>query len=462
MKQFLKWTAIVIFALVALFVTFVGPWPTYGASDVTQERYYTDVVARIDTNLQQSTVGADVGPLKAGWAKVSITPPMGTPLAGFGDRQGKPSTGVHDDLFVRALALSDGKDTAVLVGSDMLIVPNNVADVARADAAARTPLTANNILFNSSHTHCGPGAWGPGFMAKQFSGAYDEKVMEDLGHEFGEAIVVAYESLAPAQIAHGTLDVPEHIRNRTRDAGTDNQLKYLVVKTANGSTCFLSSYSAHPTVLGGKTMEFSADYPGYLYRYIESQTGKFAMYLGGAVGSMGPNPGVEGDGFARAQAMGEDLAKKVLADAANAKFTDHAEIASVGFPFTTPSLQMCPMNRSWRLSPFLISMLGVDNTAWLQGVRVGDMFFYGTPCDMSGEIAVEMKQWAKKKSVDLWVLSFCGDYIGYVSPQKYYLTANPKGSENYEMFVMSWFGPNQEPFFTDAMEHMVEKTFPAS
>ena len=461
LKKVLTWTAAAIVVAVVLFVTFVGPWPTYSASDVTQEPYFKNVVEQIDTNLAQSTLGAEVGPLRAGWAKASIVPAIGTPLAGYGDRQGKPSTGVHDEIFVRALALSEADDTVVIVGSDMLIVPNNVADIARADASAVTSLTPNDILFNASHTHCGPGAWGPGFTGKAFSGNYDEEVMSKIGHAFGEAIIAAYNALEPAEIAHGTIDAPEHIRNRVRDAGTDNQLKYLVAKQSDGDMCYLASYSAHPTVLGGGVMEFSADYPGYLYRYVEAQTGKFAMYLGGAVGSMGPKPGVEGTPFDRAQAMGEDLAKKILADASNAKFTNRAEIASVGFPFKTPSLQMCPTGRTWRLSPFLIPMLGVDNIAWVQGVRVGDMFFYGTPCDMSGEIAVDMKQWAKSKNVDLWVLSFCGDYIGYVSPQRYYLTADPNGDEQYEMYLMSWFGPNQEPFFTETMQHMVDKMYAA-
>lgn len=460
-KKVLKWTAVVVVVCVALFVIFVGPWPTYGASDVTKEPYFREVLEKIDTNLAHSTIGGELGLLKAGWEKVPITPPIGTPLAGYGDRQGRPSTGVHDEIFVRALALSDGSDDVVIVGSDMLIVPNNIADIARADAAAQTPLTPNNILFNASHTHCGPGAWGPGLAGKAFSGDYSPAVTAKLGHEFGQAIVAAYKSMEPAEIAHGTLDVPDYIRNRVREAGTDNQLKYLIVKQRDGDTCYLASYSAHPTVLGGSVMEFSADYPGYLYRYIESQTGKFAMYLGGAVGSMGPKTGGSGDGFAKAQHMGEALAKKILDDAAHAQFTDKAEIASVGFPFKTPSLQFCPMGRSWRLSPFLVPRLGIDNIAWLQGVRVGDMFFYGTPCDMSGEIAVDMKQWAAGKHVDLWVLSFCGDYIGYISPQRYYWTADPKGNENYEMFLMSWFGPNQEPFFTEAMEHMVEKMYSA-
>ena len=461
-KKVLKWAAIVLLLVVVLFVTFVGPWPTYGSSDVTQEPYFKEVVAKIDENVKHSTIGAELGGLEAGWSKRSIVPAAGTPLAGYGNREGKPSTGVHDEIFVRALALHEGDDTVVIVGSDMLIVPNNIADIARADAAAATSLTPNDILFNASHTHCGPGAWGPGFAGKAFSGDYDESVTTELGHAFGDAIIAAYKALEPAEIAHGTLDVPEFIRNRVRDdAPTDNQLKYLIAKQSDGDMCYLASYSAHPTVLGGGTMEFSADYPGYLYRYIESQTKQFSMYLGGAVGSMGPRSGGSGDGFDKAQNMGEELAKKILADVANAKFTNRAEIASVGFPFETPSLQMTPFGRSWRVSPFLIPMLGIDNTAWVQGVRVGDMFFYGTPCDMSGEIAIEMKQWAKGKNVDLWVLSFCGDYIGYVSPQKYYWTADPNGDEQYEMFLMSWFGPNQEPFFTETMETMVEKMYAA-
>lgn len=459
-KKIVKWSAVVATVLVVLFVTFIGPWPTYGASDVTQEGYYKKAIEQVDKNLAASTIGKALSPLQAGWGKAIITPPIGTPLSGYGDRQGRPSTGVHDDIYVRALALSDGTDTVVIVGSDMLIVPDNIANIARADAAAETTLTPNDILFNASHTHCGPGAWGPGLAANAFSGKYDPKVMETIGHAFGDAIVEAYKSLEPAQWARGTVDAPEYIRNRTREAGTDNQLKFLHVKQQDGDECYLASYSAHPTVLGGGTMEFSADYPGFLYRYIEKETGKFAMYLGGAVGSMGPRPPEQGDGFAKAQAMGEALAKRVLDGLKEATYADKAEIAAVGFPFETPSLQL-RLNRRWRVSPFLPPLLGVDNQAWVHGVRVGDMFFYGTPCDMSGEIAVDMKRWAKGRNVDLWVLSFCGDYIGYVSPQRYYETADPDGREQYEMYLMSWFGPNQEPFFTGVMQHMVDKMYEA-
>jgi hypothetical protein len=52
-----------------------------------------------------------------GWSLGTVVAVMG----GYGGRpNGKRSTGVHDPLFVKATALSDGKDTVVLLGADML------------------------------------------------------------------------------------------------------------------------------------------------------------------------------------------------------------------------------------------------------------------------------------------------------------------------------------------------------
>ncbi|MBX7257234.1 MAG: neutral/alkaline non-lysosomal ceramidase N-terminal domain-containing protein [Candidatus Hydrogenedentes bacterium] len=458
LKKILKGTGIAVLVLVILILLFVGPWPTYGPSDVKKERYFQKVVADIDNNLKESELTATPDRLRAGWGKASITPPLGTPLAGFDKRKGKPSTGVHDELYAKALALSDGRDTVVLVGSDMLIVPNNVAEKARELVQAQTQLTANDIFFNSSHTHSGPGAWGPGYMAKAFSGTYDPAIVEFLAKQFSAAIIDAYNDLKLADLASGSVDAPEYILNRTRDAGVDSELSYLIARKKDGQSCYLVSFSAHPTLLGGDNMEFSGDYPGYLQRLLEVKTGQFGMYLGGALGSMGSK--IDGpDGFTRALNMGESLAKLVLEDAEKATFSDQLDVASVGFAFRSPSLQF-RLNRNWRLSPNFLPLLGVDSLGWIQGVRVGNLLFYGTPCDMSGEISAEMKKWADQRGVDLWVCSFCGDYLGYVSPQKYYDQEKDEAGE-YEMYIMSWMGPNQEPFFTNIMQHMIDTMFAA-
>lgn len=448
--------------LVILFIIFVGPWPTYAASNFESKSYYKKAIAAMDENIRESNFSPSPARLSAGWAAKSIVPTIGTPLAGYGARNGKPSTGVHDEIYVKALALSDGSDTAVLIGSDMLLVPNNVADLVRVKVVQETPLNANDLLFNASHTHDAPGAWAPGFAGNMTGGAYDPKIVTFLADAFSEAIIAAYKAMEPASYAVGNVDAPEYIRNREREASVDPELNFMVFKQDDGDQCCLVSYNAHPTVLGSSNMEFSADYPGYLQRYVEKQEKTFSVYLGGAVGSMGPKPPEAEDMFARAQAMGEALGKLVLDNAQNLTFKQNAEIASVGVPITIPPIQFRVINTSWRLSPFIVPYLGVDRGAWMHGVRVDQSVFVGFPCDFSGEISLTLKAWAKEKNLDLWNLSFCADYVGYISPDKYYMEMYEEGGDlAYETGLMSWCGPDQEAFFTALAQHLIQVLTPS-
>src|SRR6185369_13399469 len=60
--------------------------------------------------------------LDVGVASCDITPDVQThkvPLAGYGARKGKPSTGVHDPLHAKVLLLRDGKKMIGLVTCDL-------------------------------------------------------------------------------------------------------------------------------------------------------------------------------------------------------------------------------------------------------------------------------------------------------------------------------------------------------
>ncbi|MBN2310956.1 MAG: neutral/alkaline non-lysosomal ceramidase N-terminal domain-containing protein [Candidatus Hydrogenedentes bacterium] len=462
LKKIVVIAVLLLVNLAAVFITVIGPWPTYGPSDVESEGYYRTAIAAIDECAAERQVSERPGPLRAGWAAASITPGVGTPLAGFGSRKGRPSTGVHDGLDIRAVAFSDADDVVVIAGSDLLIVPENVAELAREKVAARVPLSPRNLLFNASHTHAGPGAWGPGLVAKEFSGTYDPAVVELLAEGFSNAIVGAYNAMAPAALAHGGVDAPDYIRNRTRDACTDSELGYLVVRRDDGQRCYIVRYSAHATVTGSGNMEFSAGYPGCLRRAIEEETGAFAVFLGGAVGSMSARPGDGADGFARAERMGAALGRMVVEHARDERldFQREVDVATVGVPIDLPPFQL-RLNRSWRVSPFLLPVSGIDGDGWIHGARLGEVFLYGVPCDFSGEISVDLRQSVAARGLDLWVTSFNGDYGGYVSPDRYYATAD-QDKQVYEMYTMSWLGPNQEALFTGLLEHLVDTMAPGA
>ncbi len=458
-RKILLFTTTLIAVVVGTVVTIVGPWPTY-KSGFKDKPYYRKALAEIDRHRERLSLDSAIGPFQASWGSRSITPPIGTPLAGFGARKGKPSTGIHDEIFVKALAVSDGVDTAVIVGADMLIIPENVAEMVRIRVSQQTSLTANEILFNASHNHSGPGGYAPGIASKLFNGPYDPNIPAFLTDAFTEAIVEAYQSLEPAKVTHGGVDAPEYIRNRTRDDGAvDSEISYMLIEQKDGDRCFVVSYSAHPTILGADNMQFTGEYPGFLVRHIAEQTGAEAIYLGGAVGSMSHRAPEKDDPFDRCRTMGVALAAKVLEAAADATlFEEKVDVASIGFAVQLPPFQL-RLNENWRVSKFLFPILGIDTDGWMHAVRIGDIALVGTPADFCGEISVDLKSQLKNRLGDLWVLSFNGDYAGYISPDKYYYDKDEKGGYGYERGTMSWIGPDQEALTVSLITQMIDALF---
>jgi neutral ceramidase len=105
------------------------------------------------------TVVADAAAFEVGFATADITPPPGWRRAGGYSEV--ISTGVHDPLFTKALALSQGDTTVAFVGNDLTSVPCELTDRARRRASAQTGIPVANIIITATHTHGGPEYYGP-------------------------------------------------------------------------------------------------------------------------------------------------------------------------------------------------------------------------------------------------------------------------------------------------------------
>lgn len=455
-KRILLGLLIFVVAVVALFLICIGPWPVYTPGDFTQESFYKEAIAMIDSNAKQSDISEAPSQLMAGWATRIMTPNVGVPMGGYGARpDGKKSRGVRDELKARAIAFSDGKDTVVVLGLDMLIVPPNIAEMTVAKVAAKTPLTSNDFYFAASHTHCGPGGFAPGLASKISAGDYDPAVPEFLSTTFADAIVEAYSTMKPAQFAYGYVDAPQFIRNRTRDAAVDSFLNYMVVEQEGGRRCYVTRWSAHPTIFGSDMMEFSAEFPGEMARYIEQKTNGTAIYLGGGLGSMSPRAPDAPTTSERVTAYGQLLGQLVLDNTNDLAFNSFAEVASVRVPVGVPAAQARPLSPKWRLSPVASKILGIPQEGWVQGVRVGGVVLVGMPFDTSGELTREWRIQAEQEGWDLWVTSFSGAYLGYMSPDRYYNVVDDKGRLDYETGLMGWLGPQTEAYFASLMKQMI-------
>jgi neutral ceramidase len=104
--------------------------------------------------------------LAVGGAKVDITPPVGTPLAGYGRYNGRPSHGVHDPLYARVLALTHAGHTVVVVSCDLVLIDAHLRHAVLTRIRQTQPLPTDALILVATHTHTGAGALGSRFWKR--------------------------------------------------------------------------------------------------------------------------------------------------------------------------------------------------------------------------------------------------------------------------------------------------------
>ncbi len=92
--------------------------------------------------------------LQLGKASVDITPRVGTPLAGY--YYERPSEGIHDPLFAKAMVLQSDETKIALVQLDLISTSRWFVEDARRAIEQKTGIPASNILISATHAHTGP------------------------------------------------------------------------------------------------------------------------------------------------------------------------------------------------------------------------------------------------------------------------------------------------------------------
>lgn len=402
-------------------------------------------------------------PLQAGWARVRLTPQLGAaqddpltgtfrqlPLAGYGQRQGAPATGVHDELWVKAVAFASGGNTGVVITADALIIPREVGDAAAETLRNICGLNREHIYFGATHTHCSLGGWGQRFVGEAFAGPFHPGVRVWFAQQLAEAARSALSNLEPAEIGPGSFAAPEFVRNRLvgERGPVDPEFSVLLVRQADGDRAVVGSYGAHATVLGGDVMQFSGDYPGAWQRAVEASGVQLAAFLAGGVGSQSPRP--PQGGFDGAEAMGRRLAEKTVDQLSRIQMEPSGPFAVRMATVDLPDLQV-RVTDSVRLSPWAgrQMMPPLNPQTFLQAFQFGSRIWLSTPCDYSGELALELKAAARSMNREAVVTSFNGDYVGYVIPSKYY------SMDGYEPRIMNFYGRHVPDVFANTLVDLV-------
>jgi hypothetical protein len=420
--------------------------------------YHAETRARLG---ELPTAALTPAPLAAGFGGAALGPAPGSgpgdptagrfpglPLAGYGHRQGRPATGSREELTARALALRSGDTTVVVAGIEALIVPPEVAALVASRLEAKHRLPPGHLYLGATHTHAGPGGWGEGWLARQFAGPFTPGLREWLADRLSAAAEAALADLRPARLGHGRFSAPALVRNRLLGplGRVDPEFSLLVVTQDGGRRGVVGAYAAHATALPGRGMEFAGDYPGAWRRAVEEATGGWALFLAGAMGSHGPVAPARGEDGA--DQMGRELARQTLAALPGIPLQPAVTLAMRTLPVTLPAAQV-RVSQDWRLRAWAADqLLPWSGPVPLQVLRAGDALWFSTPGDFSGELALEVKDFARARGLDAAVTSFNGAYVGYILPGRHYALPG------YEPRTMSFYGPQFPDYLLELIREL--------
>lgn len=261
-------------------------------------------------------LGASGSSWQAGAASVDITPGQSLWMAGFALRK-QPSQGTALPLRAKALALRAGQGrVAVLVTVDLLGLTARITDRVAAEVGRRHGVARADLLFNASHTHCGP------IVDDQLAVAYDLSAQQwealhsytaELETHLVAVIGRAIEALRPARLSYGRGEAAFAANRRVTfspDGPVDRAVPVLKVEGADGGLLAIAfGYACHNTTLQDGFVQYHGDYAGVAQAALERRhPGATALFVMGCGADANPKPRgtlelVEAHGAALADAV---------------------------------------------------------------------------------------------------------------------------------------------------------------
>jgi len=388
-----------------------------------------------------------MGQVRAGAAKVDITPAMGVSLDGSISKNG-PASSVHDPLHARALVLDDGTTKLAIVVVDQCMTGREVFDAAKEKINRAIGFSVDHILIAATHSHAAPRTIHIGRQP------IDDQYHIKLADWIAEAVIAAENHLAPATIGYASFYKPDLIacRRFICDPGsvganpfgvageriksvagkstavigpagpTDPQFSVLSVRHADGTPlCLLGNFSVH--YCGGyRRGAVSADYFGYFSAAVESKLASDSAHppvvgimSNGTSGDTGAFQSTDGKKFSAFEGMqfyGRMLADEAIKSIENTNhrsdITLDMQQREIELTVRRPDSQRIAwaqevLKNTEATHPFRLTKIYAQEalhlaeylptkTIKLQAIRLGDIGIAAAPSEVFAETGLAIKQ----------------------------------------------------------------------
>jgi hypothetical protein len=408
---------------------------------------------------------------KAGVATVDITPRESLWMAGFARRM-QPSQGVALPLHAKALALQcRERPVAVLVTVDLLGVTARSTSYVAAEVERRHGIPRANLLFNASHTHCGP------VVDEQLSVAYDlspeqwtairgysKRLDEQLVAVVGHAIA----QLRPARLSYARGEAGFAANRRVKfsaDGPVDRSVPVLRIDGTSGESVAVAfGYACHNTTLQDTFVQYHGDYAGVAQDALERRHPTMtALFVAGCGADANPSPRgtldhVRAHGEALAAAVERVLPTTVPIAAALQTSYGIVDLPFVGETARTQWRRQLPIDEIYlrrydALMEALRAREGRLPAAQPQPIQI---WRFGTPSEpltlvaLGGEVVVDYALRLGRDYADarIWAAGYSNDVFGYVPSLRVLKEGGYEGAD-----AMVYYG--RPGPFTDTIEERI-------
>ena len=408
---------------------------------------------------------------KAGAAAIDITPARALWMGGFARRR-LPSQGVALPLSAKALALQSGeRRPAILITVDLLGLTAGITGRVAAELERRHKLRRADLLFNASHTHCGP------VVDEQLSVAYDlspdqwaaiREYTADLERKLAAVAADALSRLRPARIgyARGTAAFAANRRVKfTPDGPVDHSVPVLRVDGPDASPLAIAfGYACHNTTLQDDFVQYHGDYAGVAQAMLQRRhPGSVALFLAGCGADANPRPRgtlqlVEQHGTSLADAV-----EAVLDAATSIDPVLETSYDTVDLPFADPETR-----ERWRRQLDIEDVYLRRHAALMDAAAARDGRLPGSQAApvqvwrfgssmalvaLGGEVVVDYALRIAREHPErrMWVAGYSNDVFGYLPSLRVLREGGYEGAD-----AMIYYG-RPGPFSADVEELVVRK-----
>lgn len=307
--------------------------------------------------------------LSAGFSRVTITPAMGIPIAGY--YKTRLAERVLDELEANVLALSHEQTKVLLISIDLVGLKQCYQEPLRQFLSQHAGVPLEAVFVACTHTHTGP----------MVGGEIDPEAQEDyfrfLKSRLADASRFALEDLIPARMGWAVGQAPGIAfvrRFRMKDGSirtnpginnpdvlgpvgeVDERVGILRFDREGAPSIVLANFGVHPDTVGG--CNISADWPGFARRAVEKALDNTrCIVFNGAQGDInhvnttptqGDLNGLTMDfddvmrGYSHAQHMGRTVAGAVMQVFAKVHYVPVNSLCAMRKVIRQPSNLPCP------------------------------------------------------------------------------------------------------------------------